>query len=36
MIWSGPGRIEREPVPPVPDEIATLIREVSTTGELVE
>ena len=36
MVWSGPGHIEREPVPPVPDEIAGLIREVSSAGKLVE
>ncbi|MBB4905863.1 L-aspartate oxidase [Actinophytocola algeriensis] len=36
LVWAGPGRIEREPVPPVPEEIAGLIREVSSTGKLVE
>ena len=36
LVWSGPGRIEREPIPPIPDEIAALMREVSTAGKLVE
>jgi len=36
LVWSGPGRIEREEIPPVPDDIAPLMREVSTAGKLVE
>jgi succinate dehydrogenase / fumarate reductase flavoprotein subunit len=36
LVWSGPGRIEREGLPPVPDEITALMREVSTVGKLVE
>ncbi|HEX5996069.1 MAG TPA: FAD-dependent oxidoreductase [Jiangellales bacterium] len=36
LVWSGPGRIEREEIPPIPDEIATLMRDVSTEGKLVE
>lgn len=36
FVWSGPGRIEREPIAPAPDEIASLMREVSTVGKLVE
>jgi succinate dehydrogenase / fumarate reductase flavoprotein subunit len=36
LIWSGPGQITREPLAPVPDEIATLMRDVSTEGKLVE
>jgi succinate dehydrogenase / fumarate reductase, flavoprotein subunit len=36
LVWSGPGRIDREALPPVPDEIASLMREVSTAGKLVE
>ncbi|PXY19247.1 L-aspartate oxidase [Prauserella muralis] len=36
LVWSGPGRLEREAVPPVPAEIAGLMREVSTEGKLVE
>ncbi|MEU4670368.1 FAD-dependent oxidoreductase [Amycolatopsis sp. NPDC023774] len=36
LVWSGPGRIEREALPPVPAEIATLMREVSSEGKLVE
>ena len=29
LVWSGPGQIEREALPPIPDEIASLMREVS-------
>ena len=36
FIWSGPGRIEQEDIPDIPDDIAQLMREVSTTGKLVE
>ena len=36
LVWSGPGRIEREPVPPIPHEIADLMAEVSSIGKLVE
>jgi succinate dehydrogenase / fumarate reductase, flavoprotein subunit len=36
LVWSGPGQIERETLPPIPDEIASLMREVSTVGKLVE
>ncbi|MDF2773655.1 MAG: FAD-dependent oxidoreductase [Geminicoccaceae bacterium] len=36
LIWSGPGRIECEAIPPIPDEIAALVRDVSTEGKLVE
>ncbi|MGW4485031.1 L-aspartate oxidase [Amycolatopsis sp. NPDC004368] len=36
LVWSGPGRIEREALPPVPAEIAALMRDVSTEGKLVE
>lgn len=36
LVWSGPGRIDRETIPAVPDEISSLMREVSTTGKLVE
>ena len=36
LVWSGPGRIEREAIPPIPDEIASLMREVSSEGKLVE
>jgi succinate dehydrogenase / fumarate reductase flavoprotein subunit len=36
LVWSGPGRLEREAIPPVPDEIAALMRDVSTAGKLVE
>jgi succinate dehydrogenase / fumarate reductase flavoprotein subunit len=36
FVWSGPGRLEREPIPPIPAEIAALMREVSTVGKLAE
>jgi glycine/D-amino acid oxidase-like deaminating enzyme len=36
LVWSGPGRLEREPIPPTPAEIAALMREVSPAGKLVE
>ncbi|WP_086662445.1 L-aspartate oxidase [Lentzea kentuckyensis] len=36
LVWAGPGRIDREEIPPVPDEIASLMRDVDTTGKLVE
>ncbi|GHG03866.1 MULTISPECIES: L-aspartate oxidase [Amycolatopsis] len=36
LVWSGPGRIEREELPPIAEEIASLMREVSTAGKLVE
>jgi succinate dehydrogenase / fumarate reductase flavoprotein subunit len=36
LVWSGPGQIEREGLSPIPDEIASVMREVSTAGKLVE
>jgi succinate dehydrogenase / fumarate reductase flavoprotein subunit len=36
FVWSGPGRLEREAIPPIPDEIAALMRDVSVAGKLVE
>jgi succinate dehydrogenase / fumarate reductase flavoprotein subunit len=36
LVWSGPGRIDREAIPPIPAEIAALMRDVSTAGKLVE
>ncbi|WP_280370197.1 L-aspartate oxidase [Nocardia wallacei] len=36
LVWSGPGRIEREEIPAIPEEIARLMRNVSTDGKLVE
>jgi succinate dehydrogenase / fumarate reductase flavoprotein subunit len=36
LVWSGPGRLEREAIPAVADEIAELMVEVSTIGKLVE
>jgi succinate dehydrogenase / fumarate reductase flavoprotein subunit len=36
MVWSGPGRVAREPIDAVPADIAGLMREVSADGKLVE
>ncbi|GGH38011.1 L-aspartate oxidase [Microbacterium album] len=36
LVWSADGTVTREEIPPVPAEIAALMREVSTTGKLVE
>jgi succinate dehydrogenase / fumarate reductase flavoprotein subunit len=36
LVWSGPGRIEREAISPIPDDIAALMRDVSSDGKLVE
>jgi succinate dehydrogenase / fumarate reductase flavoprotein subunit len=36
LVWSGRGRIEREAIPPIPDEIARLMREVAVAGRLLE
>ncbi|MGK9148060.1 FAD-binding protein [Plantibacter flavus] len=36
LVWSGPGRIERESIPEIPAEIAALMEEVSVAGKLVE
>jgi succinate dehydrogenase / fumarate reductase flavoprotein subunit len=36
FVWSGPGRIEREAIPPIPHEIAVLMRDVADAGKLVE
>ncbi|CAL9521863.1 8-methylmenaquinol:fumarate reductase flavoprotein subunit [Nocardiopsis dassonvillei] len=36
LVWSGPGRLEREGIPGVPAEISELMHEVSSTGKLVE
>jgi succinate dehydrogenase / fumarate reductase, flavoprotein subunit len=36
LVWSAPSKIEREEIPVVPKEISSLMREVSSTGKLVE
>lgn len=37
MVWSGPGRIEREPIADIPQDISGRMREVtSVVGKLVE
>jgi succinate dehydrogenase / fumarate reductase, flavoprotein subunit len=36
LVWSGPGRIERQAIPGIPLDISARMREVSTHGKLVE
>jgi succinate dehydrogenase / fumarate reductase flavoprotein subunit len=36
FVWSGPGRLEREAIAPIPDDVALLVHGVSTDGKLVE
>lgn len=36
LVWSGPGRIERQPIADIPSDIAARMREVSAHGKLVE
>jgi succinate dehydrogenase / fumarate reductase flavoprotein subunit len=36
LVWSGPGRLVRETIPAVADDIAGLMGEVSTAGKYVE
>ena len=36
LVWSGPGALEHEPIPPIPDELRRLMRHVSSDGKLVE
>ncbi|MDQ2671071.1 MAG: FAD-binding protein, partial [Gemmatimonadota bacterium] len=36
LVWSGPGRMVREAIPPAPEEIAALMHDVSSAGKLVE
>ncbi|MEV0283134.1 FAD-dependent oxidoreductase [Kribbella sp. NPDC050820] len=37
MVWSGPGAVEREAIPPIPDELRALMRDdITTEGKLVE
>jgi succinate dehydrogenase / fumarate reductase flavoprotein subunit len=36
LVWSPATGITREQIPPIPEEIAALMREVSTVGKLVE
>ena len=36
LVWSGPGRLAREAIPAIPDEIASLVHDVSAAGKLVE
>lgn len=36
LVWSGPGRLSRETLPPIPPDVASLMHDVSTAGKLVE
>jgi succinate dehydrogenase / fumarate reductase flavoprotein subunit len=36
LVWSGPGQIAREAIPPIPTDISALMRDVSADGKLVE
>ena len=36
LVWSGPGRLARETIPAIPDEISALMHEVSTAGKHLE
>jgi succinate dehydrogenase / fumarate reductase, flavoprotein subunit len=37
LVWSGPGSVERESIPPIPEELRHLMRDdISTEGKLVE
>ena len=36
LVWSGPGRIKRETITVIPQDISGRMREVSTHGKLVE
>jgi succinate dehydrogenase / fumarate reductase flavoprotein subunit len=36
LVWSGPGMVEPEEIPPIPDEFTALMRHVSSEGKLVE
>ena len=37
MVWSGPGSVERESIPPIPEELRRLMRDdITTEGKLVE
>jgi succinate dehydrogenase / fumarate reductase flavoprotein subunit len=35
LVWSGPGKLERQEIPPIPASIASLMRHVSSVGKLV-
>jgi succinate dehydrogenase / fumarate reductase flavoprotein subunit len=36
FVWSGPGKLHAESLPPIPREIQVLMRDVSSEGKLVE
>ena len=36
LVWSGPGRIEREPIATIPTQVAERMHHVSAAGKLVE
>jgi succinate dehydrogenase / fumarate reductase flavoprotein subunit len=36
LVWSGPGRLEREAIAAIPDDVAALMHRVATEGKLLE
>jgi succinate dehydrogenase / fumarate reductase flavoprotein subunit len=36
LVWSAPGKVEREAIEPIPAEVRALMRDVTTVGKLVE
>ncbi|MEJ1109606.1 MULTISPECIES: L-aspartate oxidase [unclassified Kribbella] len=37
LVWSGPGAVEHEPIPPIPEDLRKLMRDdITTEGKLVE
>jgi succinate dehydrogenase / fumarate reductase, flavoprotein subunit len=36
LVWAGPGRIEHEAIPGIPQDVSALMREVTADGKLVE
>ncbi|MEU8224139.1 FAD-dependent oxidoreductase [Kribbella sp. NPDC048915] len=36
LVWSAPGEVAPESIPPIPDELRRLMRDVTTDGKLVE
>ncbi|TDO58949.1 succinate dehydrogenase / fumarate reductase flavoprotein subunit [Kribbella sp. VKM Ac-2571] len=36
LVWSGPDAIEKETIPPIPEDLRHLMRHVATDGKLVE
>jgi succinate dehydrogenase / fumarate reductase flavoprotein subunit len=36
LVWSGPGRLEREAIAAIPGDVAALMHRVATEGKLLE